>query len=61
MKEEAMKTRTMMYESPRIAVRRIVLEGVIADSYEPVLPTGAVEYTDYDVVSGTQDGDVLLF
>jgi hypothetical protein len=48
------------YESPWIEVRSVCLEGVIAESFEPVIETGEVKYNEYETVSGTQDSDVLI-
>jgi hypothetical protein len=59
MKEGVMKE---AYELPRIAVRGIVLERVMADhSCWPTIAPGAVEYTHYEDATGNQDGDILLF
>jgi hypothetical protein len=49
------------YEIPRLEVRGIFLEGVIAESYTLVIGTGDVKYNEYETVAGTQDGDILLF
>jgi hypothetical protein len=54
-------TEKMMYKAPLVQVGRVCLEGVIADSYNPVIGTGDVKYTEYETVPGMQDGDILLF
>jgi hypothetical protein len=52
------------YERPRIAIRGIVLESVIAlDSYFPTI-SGQVEYLDYDedyIDVQTQSGNIVVF
>jgi hypothetical protein len=61
MKKEVVKE---MYVLPRIAVRRVVFEGVVAYSYHPSI-AGTVNYEDYESVYSeveTQSGkDVLIF
>jgi hypothetical protein len=49
------------YIAPSVELVRLQMEGVIAESYSPVIPSGEVKYTPYENVSGTQDSDVLLF
>lgn len=49
-----------MYESPRSEIRRVVLEGVIADSYHPTIETGVIQYDEYEN-GGTPDCDIFIF
>jgi hypothetical protein len=50
------------YKHPRIDVRGIVLENVMADhSCWPTIAPGEVKYTLYEDAGGNQDGDILLF
>jgi hypothetical protein len=62
MKQEVMKE---AYKIPRIAIRGIVLESVIAlDSYYPTI-SGEVNYLEYDnvytEVKTQNEKDVLIF
>lgn len=59
-KRKKMKGR-MKYEAPLAQVRGIFLEGLMADSYNPVIGAGDIKYNEYEAVAGTQDCDILLF
>lgn len=47
------------YVSPRIEVRQVFLEGAAAVSHCPVIESGEVKYTPYEV-EGVQYEDVVL-
>jgi hypothetical protein len=50
----------MTYKTPLAQVSEVFLEGVMADpSYNPVMPSGEVQYTPYEE-EGVQYGDIIL-
>ncbi|GHV56428.1 hypothetical protein FACS1894182_02940 [Bacteroidia bacterium] len=59
-KEEFVDVERLAYQAPRVKVDRIMLEGPIADSYNPSAAPGAAEYTDYEEDPETL-GDILIF
>jgi hypothetical protein len=48
------------YETPRAQVRGVFLEGAIADSVYPRVPSGSIQYEPYDAPEEDEQS-ILLF